>query len=143
MKKFLTITILTLVSSFCLLAVFAPSTSAFDPFQPTATGGGGTDNTVCGQTNGQNQQSSVCVADGEENPITSPNGWINKIANIIAFIAGVAAIVVIMVGGFEYVRSGGESSKVSKAKNTILFAVVGLIVVVLARAAVSLAITKL
>ena len=39
----------------------------------------------------------------------------------------------IMVGGFKYITSGGDSGNITGAKNTILYAVVGLVVVALAQ----------
>ena len=65
------------------------------------------------------------------------------ILEILLRVAGLVAVIMIIVGGFEYVRSGGESNKVEKAKNTILFAVIGLVVVIVARALVALVINAL
>lgn len=107
--------------------------SAFNPFPGT----------VCSETDPSGNKSPVCAADGSKDPISGSNGIISKIANIFALVTGIAAIVLIIVGGFEYVRSNGESSKISKAKNTILFAVIGLIVVVVARSIVFLVVSKL
>lgn len=49
--------------------------------------------------------------------------------NIVYFLAGVIAVIVIIVGGITYATSAGDSSSVTKAKNMILYAVVGLAVV--------------
>ena len=133
MNKFIVSTILQLLI-FALVIVSLPGkAAAFNPF-------GGT---VCNQTDSSGNNSAVCVADGTKNPITGPEGVINKIANIFALVTGVAAVILIIIGGFEYVRSGGDSSKISKAKNTILFAIIGLVIVVLARSIVALMINKL
>ena len=114
---------------------FSGQVAAFDPFG----GNGG----ACTQTNAEGNKSPVCATDGTNNPITGPDGVINKIANIFALVTGVAAVILIILGGFEYVRSGGDSSKISKAKNIILFAIIGLVIVVLARSIVALMINKL
>ena len=50
-----------------------------------------------------------------------------------AIIVGVVAIIMIIVGGFRYITSGGDSSKVGSAKNTIIYAIIGLILVALAQ----------
>jgi hypothetical protein len=61
------------------------------------------------------------------------NNLIKKIINIFSLIVGVIAVIMIIIGGLKYVTSGGESSNVSGAKNTILYAIVGLIIVALAQ----------
>ena len=55
---------------------------------------------------------------------------------------GIVAVIMIIVGGFKYITSGGESSKVSGAQSTILYAVVGLVVVVLAQIIVHFVLNK-
>jgi cytochrome bd-type quinol oxidase subunit 2 len=58
---------------------------------------------------------------------------IKKIINIFSVIVGVIAVIMIIIGGLKYITSGGESSNVSGAKNTIIYAIVGLVVVALAQ----------
>jgi len=53
--------------------------------------------------------------------------------NIISIIVGVVAIIMIIYGGFKYITSGGESNNISTAKNTLIYAIIGLIVVALAQ----------
>ena len=59
------------------------------------------------------------------------------ITNIILFIMGAVAVIMIIIGGFRYVTAGGDSGSVTAAKNTILYAVIGLIVALLAYAIVN------
>lgn len=56
-----------------------------------------------------------------------------KIVNILSIIVGIVAVIMIIFGGFKYITSGGESSNVSGAKNTLIYAIVGLIIVALAQ----------
>jgi hypothetical protein len=58
---------------------------------------------------------------------------IKKIINILSILVGAIAVIMIIFGGFRYVTSGGSDSSVSSAKNTILYAVIGLIIVALAQ----------
>jgi hypothetical protein len=58
---------------------------------------------------------------------------IAAIVNILSLIVGVAAIIMIMLGGFKYITSGGESGKVGNAKNTLVYALIGLAVAALAQ----------
>lgn len=60
------------------------------------------------------------------------NPLIQDIINLLLFLVGVASVIVIVIGGFQYVTSNGDSSKVTTAKNTVLYAVIGLIVAILA-----------
>jgi hypothetical protein len=67
---------------------------------------------------------------------------ISTAINLLSWVVGIAAVMVIIFGGFRYVTSGGDSNKVSSAKNAILFAVVGLIVVAMAQVIVRFTINK-
>lgn len=49
--------------------------------------------------------------------------------NIVYFLAGVIAIIVIIVGGITYATSAGNSGNITKAKNLILYSIVGLVIV--------------
>ncbi len=55
------------------------------------------------------------------------------IVNILSVIVGIVAVIMIIVGGFRYITSGGDSGNVSSAKNTLIYAIVGLIIVALAQ----------
>lgn len=61
------------------------------------------------------------------------NGMIATVINFFSLIVGVVAVIMIIVGGFKYITSGGDSSNVTSAKNTILYAIIGLIIVALAQ----------
>ena len=58
---------------------------------------------------------------------------LEKIINIISIIVGVVAVIMIIFGGFKYITSGGTAEKVTGAKNTILYGLIGLIIVALAQ----------
>ena len=64
---------------------------------------------------------------------TNFSALLKKIINIFSVIVGVIAVIMIIIGGLKYITSGGESSNVSGAKNTIIYAIVGLIIVALAQ----------
>jgi hypothetical protein len=49
--------------------------------------------------------------------------------NILGIVAGIAAVIMIIVSGFRYITSGGESGKVSAAKNALIYALIGLVIV--------------
>jgi hypothetical protein len=62
-----------------------------------------------------------------ENPLTQTT--VNNVANAAFMLAGIVAVVFIIIGGISYSISAGDPGKISKAKDTILYAVIGLIVV--------------
>lgn len=65
------------------------------------------------------------------------------IVNTLLFIIGAISVIMIIFGGFKYVTSGGDSNGVTSAKNTILYAVIGLIVAVLAFAIIDFVLDSL
>jgi Type IV secretion system pilin len=56
---------------------------------------------------------------------------------MLLFIIGALSVIMIIIGGFRYVVSGGSQTAVSGAKNTILYAIIGLVVAFVAYAAVN------
>ena len=62
------------------------------------------------------------------------------ILNVIIGLLGIVAVIAIVFGGVQYMTSSGDAGKVKKAKDTILYAVIGLIVCILAFAIVNFAI---
>lgn len=72
-----------------------------------------------------------CTETGEAQETV--NNLIKTIINIFSVIVGIVAVIMIIYGGFKYITSGGDSGNISSAKNTILFAIVGLIIVAMAQ----------
>ncbi len=70
------------------------------------------------------------------------NGILKTVLNIFSAVVGFIAVIMIIVGGLKYIMSQGESSNVNGAKNTILYAVVGLVVVAVAQIIVKFVLTK-
>ncbi len=60
-------------------------------------------------------------------------GIIKTVIDVLSILVGSICIIMIIFGGFRYMTSGGESAGVTSGKNTILYAVVGLVVVLLAQ----------
>jgi hypothetical protein len=84
-------------------------------------------------------QEGVQAARGDGVPTTllGDSGIITTVINILLFIAGALAVIMLIFGGLRYTVSGGNASAVTAAKNTILYAIVGLIIAFLAFAAVN------
>ena len=62
---------------------------------------------------------------------------IKTIVNTLLFVLGSIAVVMIVIGGIRYTISNGESSQIKSAKDTIMYAVIGLVVAILAYAIVN------
>ncbi len=67
---------------------------------------------------------------------------VQTIINVIIGVIGVVAVVVIILGGIYYVISQGEAAKITRAKNTILYGIVGLVISLLAFAIVNFVMTS-
>lgn len=73
---------------------------------------------------------------------TDVNGLIADVINIFSVIVGIVAVIMIIYGGFRYITSGGDSSKVTDSKNTILYAIIGLVIVAFAQFIVKFVLAK-
>jgi hypothetical protein len=62
---------------------------------------------------------------------------IQQVVNILLYVLGAIAVLMIVIGGVRYTTSNGDSSAVKGAKDTILYAIVGLVVAVMAYAIVN------
>ncbi len=65
--------------------------------------------------------------------ISSFQDTLTTVINIISILVGVVAVIMIIFGGFKYITSSGDAEKVKGAKNTILYGLIGLIIVALAQ----------
>ena len=83
------------------------------------------------------------------NPNTSskglfePGGIFQIVANTLIFLVGAIAVLFLIIGGLRYVVSNGDSKQVEGAKNTILYAIIGIVVAIVSYAAVSFVIQQL
>ena len=118
MKKIKLLVAAFAVMAFGALAVIpAGSVAALDPLADVCT------------TDPSNQ---VCQSQSDD-----ANDLIGTLVNTLLFIVGALSTVMIIVGGIFYATSNGDAGKVAKAKNTIMYSVVGLVVSLLAYAIVN------
>lgn len=85
---------------------------------------------------GRASQSAICQSkvDADTNPIAGSNGVLARITDIVTIIAGMAALILVIVGGIRFVTSGGDPGNVKSARNTVLYALIGLAVILVSRA---------
>ncbi len=72
-----------------------------------------------------NTRAASCAETGDR----SLSGVASRIINIFSVVVGSVSVIMIIIGGFRYIISGGDSTGVTAAKNTILYAIVGLVIV--------------
>lgn len=85
----------------------------------------------------RNASSEVCTNTGANDEVFGANGIFSRIINTLFIVIGIIAVIIIIIGGLRYVLSAGDQNAVNNAKNTILYAVIGLIIAILAYAIVN------
>jgi hypothetical protein len=122
-KIFLALLVLPLLIALC--AGNSQKASAFNLFSRPCTG-----NKVEGGNSGT---SPVCTASNDSKGADTYNNvvlhTINVIINIVAVVAGAAAVIIILIAGFTYTTAGGNSDDTKNARNRIIYASVGLVII--------------
>ena len=89
------------------------------------------------------QFSETATGDCNSSDATSKlNNLVHTIVNLLSAIVGIVAVIMIIFGGLRYITSGGNDTSVTSAKNTILYAIIGLIIVALAQLIVRFTLNK-
>lgn len=139
----------TIIATFALLlgaasmALPATQAGAIDVFSgagcSSSSGGGtgGTQGGTQGTGGGSAGSSKICGAATKDDLPT----LIKNVINILLFVVGIIAVIAIVIGGIRYTTSNGDSSQTKSAKDTILYAVVGLVVAIMAFAIVNFVVT--
>ena len=71
------------------------------------------------------------------------NGVIKTVVNVMLFLLGSLAVIMIIVGGIRYTTSAGNAAQIKAAKDTLMYSIIGLIVALLAYAIVNFVIKSL
>lgn len=93
--------------------------------------------TESGQTSA-NTTVKACTQSGDQTLASVTQ----RIVNLFSILVGAVSVIMIIIGGFRYIISGGDSTSVTAAKNTILYAIVGLVVVLFSQVIVRFVITN-
>lgn len=96
------------------------------------------------QTKDLNLRGGVESAKGEgsADKVDNPSDLVKSAVNIVLYVVGVLAVIMLIWGGITYTTSAGDSNKVTSAKNTIMYAVIGLVVAIFAYAIVNFVLTS-
>mgnify|MGYP004496626263 CR=1 FL=1 len=113
---------------FALVALFTPITPSASAQETCESGSAG------------GAQAGIECARGVNTPgelFDGPGSIFTTIVNVLLFLIGAISVIMLIYGGIRYTTSGGNSANVTAAKNTILYAIVGLIIAFLAFAVVN------
>lgn len=91
---------------------------------------------ACGDSVGSD---ATCTTNVNENTLPTIVG---KVINIFSWVVGAVSVIMIIYGGFKYITSGGDTNGVTAAKNTILYALIGLVIVALSQVIVNFVLDK-
>ena len=103
---------------------------------------------VAAQTPAEQVCAGLGAAVGGDGTCTDPEGssslsdTVKNAINVLSFVVGVVAVIMVIVGGMKYVSSQGDSSGIASAKNTIVYALVGLVIVALAQVIVRFVVNR-
>lgn len=128
-----------LLSSIALISILVPAVAV--PVTVHAATAD-IDKSLCQGANlkAEKNATTTCASTGDA--VDTVNNVIAKVINIFSFVVGVVAVIMIIIGGIRFVISGGDSNNVTAARNTILYAIVGLVIVALAQIIVRFVINK-
>ncbi len=99
-----------------------PASMIFDPLAPACDKGVGA------------QDTALCKESGNtKDPLVGPDGVLSTAINMLSAVTGIIAVIIIIVSGIRMITSRGDPNAVNTARDTIIYAAVGIIVVVMAR----------
>ncbi len=82
------------------------------------------------------QDSSLCQNPSSENPLVGPDGVITRATQLVSMAVGAVSVIMIIIGGLRYILSSGDPANTASARNTILYAIIGLVIAIAAQAIV-------
>ena len=129
--------ILSVIVSLGLLAVvWVPrSVLAFDVINDPGTCTDVASSSVCND--------STKPQDRTNNAIYGPDGILTKAVTLVSVMIGIASVVALMFGGFKYITSAGEANKAASAKNTVFYALAGVLTALFAQGIILFVLDKL
>lgn len=77
------------------------------------------------------------------NSLFGPDSILSRATSLVALFVGITSVIMIIIGGIKFVTSSGDSSGVSSARNTVLYALIGLVIAAAAQSIVVFVINKL
>jgi len=128
------ITVVNLARKLLIVSLFASCALFLSPATTSAA------STIAACDIPGSSESSVCKdqnsASKDSNPII---GIIKTAINVVSFMAGAAAVIAILISSIKFMTANGDQNSISSAKKTLVFAAVGIIVVLIAQSIVAFA----
>jgi ABC-type Fe3+ transport system permease subunit len=100
-----------------VMSISSPALALFEDAKNQACAGANLNDTGCTANQGQDKVSNTLAA----------------VINILSIVVGVVAVIMLIIGGIRYTTSGGDGSSTSSARNTIIYAIVGIVVAVMSQ----------
>lgn len=135
MRRVITIIVLLLSIGFVGFSVTARARAA-NTLVPECKKGDVSKLSACKDVNDSSQTVT-------NNKIYGPSGVLTKAAGLITYIGGITAVIMIILGGFTFITGSGDPNSLTAARKTIIYAVVGLVVLVIPSAIIKFVISRL
>lgn len=127
----------SIILTFALaLGLASPLLLSAEAYADPSADSGGSGSSACTGSATDCISQGVTNAGGGGNSLKLEDG-LKTIVNVLLFVLGAIAVIMIIIGGIRYATSNGDASATKSAKDTVLYAVVGLIVAILAYAIVN------
>lgn len=124
LRKTLAVAVASLMMSLAPAMAVVPSVAYADNIGDCLSQGSGLDNL---ETNGD------CTPSDTDSGTQKIQSIVTTVVNIFSIVVGIVAVIMVIWGGFKYITSGGDQSNVTSAKQTIMYAIIGLVIVALAQ----------
>ncbi len=122
-----------LMVTFASQSVFAADVDLFGPGVCDVEGGGTPE--IC-NVEDVNKNAS-------DNVLIGPNGIITRLAQWLVWASGTIALVLIIIAGLMFIFSSGNAESAGRARNTVIYAIIGLVIAVVGQAIVSFVLNRL
>jgi hypothetical protein len=80
---------------------------------------------------------------GTDNSLTGPDGIVSKAANILSVLIGIASFIVIILSGLQFILGVGDPARIASARESLIYALVGIGVALMAQVIVKFVLTKI
>jgi hypothetical protein len=117
-----------LVAGLAAVSLFGATASAIDLFPSS----------VC---NGSTNSSAACSGNGTDT-ISGANGVIARATKAVSIVGGIAAVFAILIGGFLMMTAAGDSGKLNSGRQTVIYALIGVVIIALARTIILFVVTR-
>lgn len=83
----------------------------------------------------------ICQSRGDE--LFGPNSFWTRLINIMIYVIGTISVLMVVIGGLRYTMSGGDSGQTKSAKDTILYAIIGVVIAIMSYAILNFVVVEL